>query len=96
MSMDWRLEPITRKQVAALKTADDWFTFDRLEGMTKGEASDYIEEYYKDGRIIEENINMRYKKEKVEGVNGSRNEINSIVRDIVNEAARIVMERYKV
>ena len=35
---DWRDEPISRKQITMLKSVDDYFTFDRLEGMTKGQA----------------------------------------------------------
>ena len=91
---DWRDEPITRKQITMLKSVDDYFTFDRLEGMTKGQASDYIEEYYKDGKLVEGNVNMRYREECKMVGKDKRDGVNDIVRDIVNEAAKIVMKRY--
>lgn len=56
---NWRNDPITRKQRSMLRSVDEYFTFDKLSKMTKGEASDYISEYFNNGEIVEDKINMR-------------------------------------
>lgn len=56
---DWRNAPITEKQFRMLRCADEYFSFERLDGMTRGEASDYISEYYVDGVLIDKCRNKK-------------------------------------
>lgn len=86
---NWRDDPITDRQISLLKRLDDYFTFDRLSGLTKGEASDYIKEYTnKKGKIDSKKINFRSG-----GVNSSR----EISREIeVLEGKRVEGEKISV
>ena len=61
---DWRNDPITERQKIKLRMADEWFTFDRLDKMSKGEAYDYIAAYFDDdGNVNPLMFNKRGKNE---------------------------------
>lgn len=89
MNKEWRNDPITERQIGMLRRVDEYFTFDRLESMTKGEASDYIKEYFDENGIIKDNINMRHRNELVVGKNVN---VKSLVEDVV----KMVCEKYGV
>lgn len=54
--MNWRLEPLTKKQKELIEAMQDFscFPIPRFTGETRGEASDYIARY---GQQAHENVN---------------------------------------
>jgi len=91
---DWRNKPITDKQIWMLSFADEWFTAERLNKMTRGEASDYIEEYYSNKGDFKEKCNQRRKKEMYEELKNKNIKIDDVVKSVVNEATKIILEKY--